>query len=182
MVRSFALASAMLVVLALAACSSSSSTTLPTLSASVQAPASPSAAPQPAGSADCATVASAADVSAIVGETVTGPTSASARNIPGLTATGCDYTATDGTVAFSFGTGPNQTTVQTVFQQSKQAQGAETVTGVGDSAYFSPAAHNLLAIQGTNFVSVGILLASLTDPAKERAAAAALAQKVLSGL
>ena len=119
------LASAMLVVLALAACSSSSSTTLPTLSASVQAPASPSAAPQPAGSADCATVASAADVSAIVGE---------------------------------------------------------TVTGVGDSAYFSPAAHNLLAIQGTNFVSVGILLASLSDPTKEKAAAAALAQKVLSGL
>ena len=110
------------------------------------------------------------------------PTSASAKNIPGLTATGCDYTATDGTVAFSFGTGPNQSIVQTVFQQSKQAQSAETVTGVGDSAYFSPTAHNLLAIQGTNFVSVGILLASLTDPTKEKAAAAALAQKVLSGM
>ena len=182
MVRFSALASATLVVLALAACSSSS-TPQPTLSASVQAPASPSAAPQPAGSADCATVASAADVSAIVGETVTGPTSASSgKAIPGLTATGCDYTAADGTVAFSFGTGPNQSIVQTVFQQSKQAQGAQTVTGVGDSAYFSPAAHNLLAIQGTNFVSVGILLASLTDPTKEKAAATALAQKVLSGL
>src|SRR5206468_5063654 len=127
MVRFSALASATLVVLALAACSSSS-TPQPTLSASVKAPASPSAAPQPAGSADCATVASAADVSAIVGETVTGPSSASSgKAIPGLTATGCDYTAADGTVAFSFGTGPNQSIVQTVFQQSKQAQGAQTV-------------------------------------------------------
>jgi hypothetical protein len=179
MVRHWTLVSATLVVFALAACSSNSTSGIqPTLSASLQAPASASA----AGSKDCATLASAADVSSIVGETVSGPSSASGSVIPGLQAVGCAYTATDGTVTFSFGTGPNDTTVQTVFQASKQAQNGETVTGVGDSAYFSSTAHNLLAIRGTTFVSVGILLPSMSDPTKAKAADVALAQKVLAGL
>jgi hypothetical protein len=172
------LVSISVVVLALSACSSNSSGPLPSLSASIQPPSTPPA----GGSTDCATLASAADVSAIVGETVTGPTSASTNAIPGLQATACDYVATDGTVAFSFGHGPNESTVQIVFQQSKQAQGGQPVTGVGDSAYFSPGDHNLLAIQGTTFVSVGVILSSMSDPTKEEEADVALAQKVLGGL
>jgi hypothetical protein len=85
-------------------------------------------------------------------------------------------------VAFSFGHGPNESTVQVVFQQSKQAQGGQDVPGLGDSAYFSPADHNLLAIQGTTFVSVGVILSSMSDPTKEQEADVALAQKVLGGL
>jgi hypothetical protein len=180
---SFVMAATLLLVLA--ACgSNSTNVTLPTLSASVSPPStgSPSPLPPAGGGADCATLASAADVSAIVGETVTGPTSASTNAIPGLQATACDYVATDGTVAFSFGTGPNEQTVQTVFAGSKVAQGGEDVSGVGDQAYFSPATHNLLAIQGTAFVSVGVILSSLSDQTKEKDAAAAIAQKVLSGL
>jgi hypothetical protein len=171
-------------VFALAACGSNSSTTLPSLSASLQAPVtgSPSPLPPAEGGTDCATLASAADVSAIVGETVTGPTSASTNAIPGLQATGCDYVAPDGTVAFSFGHGPNEQTVQVVFQQSKQAQGGQDVSGLGDSAYYSTADHNLLVIQGTTFLSVGVILASLSDPTKEQEADVALAQKVLAGL
>lgn len=184
MVRTRTLAAAAVVVIGLAACGSNASTTLPTLSGSLSAPVtgSPSPLPPAGGGTDCASLASAADVSAIVGETVTGPTSASANAIPGLQATGCDYVAPDGTVAFSFGHGPNEQVVQVVFQQSKQAQGGQDVNGVGDSAYFSPDDHNLLAIQGTTFVSVGVLLSSLSDPTKEEEAGVALAQKVLAGL
>jgi hypothetical protein len=185
MVRTRALATAALLVIGLAACgSNTSNVTLPSPSASSSPPGTGSPSPlPPAGSGtDCASLASAADVSAIVGETVTGPTSSSANAIPGLQATGCDYVAPDGTVAFSFGHGPNDQTVQVVFQQSKQAQGGQDVSGVGDSAYFSPGDHNLLVIQGTTFVSVGVLLSSLSDPTKEQEADVALAQKVLAGL
>ena len=121
-------------------------------------------------------------MSAIVGEAVTGPTSASTNAIPGLQATACDHVATDGTVAFSFGHGPNEQIVQSVFQQSKQAQGGQDVSGVGDAAYFSPGDHNLLAVQGTTFVSVGVILSSVSDPTKEQEADVALAQKVLAAL
>ena len=174
-----------ILILASAACGSNSTNlAVPSISASVSPPTttSPSPLASPGGSSDCATLASAADVSAIVGENVTGPTSASTSAIPGLQATAFDYVAADGTVAFSFGTGPNEQTVQTVFAGSKVAQGGVDVGGVGDSAYFSASDHNLLAIRGTTFVSVGVILASMSDPAKEQAAAVALAQKVLAGL
>ena len=180
MVRRSVLLSTSLLVLVLAACSSDSSTTLPSLSASLQPPATVS--PASGGGTDCATIAPAADVSAIVGEAVTGPTSASTNAIPGLQATACDHVATDGTVAFSFGHGPNEQIVQSVFQQSKQAQGGQDVSGVGDAAYFSPGDHNLLAVQGTTFVSVGVILSSVSDPTKEQEADVALAQKVLAAL
>jgi hypothetical protein len=85
-------------------------------------------------------------------------------------------------VAFSFGHGPNEQTVQVVFQQSKQTQSGQDVSGVGDSAYFSSGDHNLLAIQGTTFVSVGVILSSVSDPTKEQQADVALAQKVLAAL
>ena len=184
MVRRSTLVSVAALVFALAACSSNSSTTLPSLSASIQPPVtgSASALPPSGGGTDCAAIASAADVSTIVGETVTGPTSASTNAIPGLQATACDYVATDGTVAFSFGHGPSEQTVQLVFQQSKQAQGGQDVSGLGDAAYFSAADHNLLAIQGTAFVSVGVILSSMSDPTKEREADVALAQKVFAAL
>ena len=184
MVRYRAVVFTALLVPLLAACSSSYSTGVqPTLSASAVPP-SVSSSPLPAtgGATDCATLASAADVTAIVGEPVTGPTSASSNAIPGLQATACAYAAPDGSVGFSFGQGPNAGTVQTVFQTSKQAQGGEDVSGLGDSAYFSAADHNLLVIKGTSFLSVGVVLSSLSDPAKEKAAVVALAQKVLAGL
>ncbi len=182
MVRRSTLVSVAALVFGLAACSSNSSTTLPSLSASIQPPVTGSPSALPGGGTDCAAIASAADVSAIVGETVTGPTSASTNAIPGLQATACDYVATDGTVAFSFGHGPNDQTVQVVFQQSKQAQGGQDVSGLGDAAYFSPADHNLLAIQGTSFVSVGVILSSVSDPTKEQEADVAIAQKVFAAL
>jgi hypothetical protein len=183
MVRYRVLASAALLILFLAACSSSSSTNqLPSLSASLTSP-TLSASPAPAGgTTDCASLVTAADVSTIVGETVTGPSSASSNNIPGLQASACAFVAPDGTVGFSFGQGPNAATVQTVFQTTKAAQGGVDVAGVGDSAYFSASTHNLLAIRGTTFVSVGVILSLMTNPAKEQAAAVALAQKVLAGL
>jgi hypothetical protein len=179
--RSFA--PVLLLAFLVAACSSNSSVR-PTLSASLQPPTTGSASPVPpaGGATDCATLASAAEVSAIVGESVAEPTSASANNIPGLQATGCAYVAADGSVAFSFGQGPNEATVQTVFQGSKLAQGGEDVSGLGDSAYYSPTDHNLLVIQGTTFLSVGIILASISDPAQEKGADVALAQKIFPRL
>jgi len=69
-----------------------------------------------------------------------------------------------------------------VFQQSKQAQGGEDVPGLGDSAYYSASDHNLLVIRGTAFLSVGVVLASISDSTKEKAADVALAQKVLARL
>jgi hypothetical protein len=122
-------------------------------------------------------------VSAIVGETVTGPNSASTSNaIPALQATACNYTSSSGTAAFSFGQGPNASAVQLVFQQSKEAQSGEDVAGLGDSAYFSSNFHNLLVIKGSMFLSVGVLTASASDPASEKAADMALAQLVLPKL
>jgi hypothetical protein len=169
--------------LALAACSSSTNTPPQSPPASSQPPASSSPGPVGGGSTDCASLASAAEVSAIVGETVTGPNSASTSNaVPGLQATACQFTAADGTAGFSFGEGPNASTVSLVFQQSKQAQGGEDVAGLGDSAYWSASDHNLLAIQGTKFLSVGCLLASLSDPAAEKAAVVALAQMIFPKL
>jgi hypothetical protein len=169
--------------LVLAACSSNSPTQ-PTqsLSASAVPPVQSPSTSAAGGTTDCASLATAADVSAIVGETVTGPNSASTNAIPGLQATACNYTAPDGTAAFSFGQGPNATTVNLIFQQSKQAQGGEDVAGLGDSAYFSSTFDNLLVIKGSMFLSVGVLLASASDPASEKAADLALAQLVLPKL
>ncbi|HEX8099612.1 MAG TPA: hypothetical protein VF660_05350 [Actinomycetota bacterium] len=175
-------AAALVLIATLSACSSSNNQPSSQGGNPTPSKAAPTTRAPAQGGGNCSSLASSADVSAIVGENVTGPTSASTNQYPGLKATSCHYSASDGTVGFAFGTGPDPTTVRTVFEQSKQSQGGVDVAGLGDSAYFSADQDNLLVIQGTTFLSVGMILSSIQDKTTERDAAIALAKKVLPQL
>ena len=134
-----------------------------------------------AANADCATLATAAEVSEIVGTTVTGPKSASTASVPlqGLKAVGCNYTGNGAIVLFIVGTGPNEQAVQQIYAQAKQAQSGQDVSGVGDQAFFAPDSDSLVAIQGSTFLSIALGVGSLGDKAAEQAAAVELGTQVL---
>jgi hypothetical protein len=147
---------------------------------------SPSPSPSPTVATtgtDCAQIASAAEVSAIVGVNVGDPIKAAADpaqlGLPGAEAQACHYAAGDGQVSFSFGKGPDEATVRRLWTDAKDKQRGEDVSGLGDAAYFSAETHNMLSIRGTTFLSVGIVIPTL-DPSKERSANLMLSQKVLA--
>src|SRR5947207_12954666 len=97
MVRRSTLVSVAALVFGLAASSSNSSTTLPSLSASIQPPVTGSPSAPPGDGTHCAASAPAADVPAIVGETATAPTPASSNALPGLPSPRGAYVAHAGT-------------------------------------------------------------------------------------
>lgn len=134
-----------------------------------------------AANTDCASLATAAEVSDIVGTEVTGPKSASTASVPiqGLKAVGCNYTGNGAIVLFIVGTGPDANTVQQIFQQAKQAQSGEDVSGVGDQAFFAPDTDTLVAIQGSTFLSIALGVGSLGDKSAEKDAAVQLGTQVL---
>lgn len=148
----------------------------------------PSPSPSPsesvvAGEHDCNKLATASEISAIYGITVSSPTHAKASGGPFVEAEAeaCHYAAQPaGDVSFSFGVGPDAGTVRGVFEQSKRAQNGATVNGIGDAAYFDSDSHNFLVIKGVRFISVGYSLG--TGPEKEISADSALANKVLTKL
>lgn len=190
MIRNGRLLVGAFLVLALAGCDSDpTSTTEPisgfsiTPSAAPTAPAAPSPAPEgQVRNADCASLATAGEVSEIVGVKVTGPKSAPSGSVPvqGLGAAGCSYTGDGGLVLFIVGTVPDAGTARLIFDQLRQAQSGEDVPGVGDDAFFAPASGTLVAVQGNTYLNITLAVSSLGSESAKRAAAVKLGRQVLS--
>ena len=173
---------ALVLILGLAACSGNVDIgTRPTSGFSITPSVSPSGETNAAGNTNCARLATAAEVSEIVGTHVTGPKSASSAPVPvqGLNAVGCNYTGNGAIVLFIVGTGPDAGTMQQIYTQIKQAQSGQAVEGLGDQAFFAPDSDTLVAIKGSTFLNISLGVGSLGDKSAEEAAAVQLATQVL---
>ena len=173
-----------LLVLALAGCGSDpTSTTGPISGFSITPSATPSATPEGGGrNADCTSLATAGEVSEIVGTKVTGPKSAPSASVPvqGSRAASCNYTGEAGFVLFILATLPDAGVARLIFDQLRQAQSGEDVPGLGDQAFFAPASGTLVAIQGSAFLNITLAVSSPGSESAKRAAAVKLGTRVLS--
>ena len=191
MIRQARLVIGVVFVLAMAGCGGEpTSTTEPISGFSITPSASPSAEPEgssPEGqttNADCASLATAAEVSEIVGTNVTGPNSAPSGSAPvqGQRASSCTYTGNGALVLFIVGTVQEAGTARLIFEQLKQAQSGEDVSGLGDQAFFAANSHTLVATQGSTFLNITLGVGSLDGKSAERAAAIKLGTQILSRL
>ncbi len=189
MIRHARLVLSLVVVLAIAGCGGNpTSRTEPISGFSITPSASPTATPEgssPQGqarNADCASLATAAEVSEIVGTRVSGPNSASSGSAPvqGLRASSCNYTGNGALVLFIVGSVQDAGTARLIFEQLKQAQSGEDVPGLGDHAFFAANSHTLVATQGSTFLNLSLGAGSFDSQSAERAAAIKLGTQILS--
>ncbi len=177
-----------LLVLALAGCGSDPTSTTGPISGFSITPSATLAGTPPAtpedqlDNTDCRSLATAGEVSEILGTKITGPKPAPSASFParGVHAAACNYTGDAGFVLFILATLPDAGTARLIFDRLRQAQGGEDVPGLGDQAFFAPNLDTLAALQGNTYLTVSLAVSSLGSESARRTAAVKLGTQVLS--